>query len=252
MYFLGGENMKIRFLSGNMLKILAAIFMTVDHIGLMFFPTERIFRIIGRLALPIFAFMISEGARYTKSRVKYLGLIAALAAVCQAVYFFAMGSLDMCILVTFTLSIIMIYALDLVKKELSRELISPVWLSISVIVFASAVAFSYIFCRYFSVDYGFRGTLVPLFASLFDTRRIERQLPAWCDSVYIRIFSLGIGLLFLARSIYATQAYSLLALPLLCLYSGERGKLKMKYFFYLFYPLHLVILEGIYVLIYGF
>ena len=47
------------------------------------------------------------------------------------------------------------------------------------------------------------------------------------------------------------QIYALLALPLLCLYSGERGKVKMKYFFYVFYPLHLVLLEGIYVLVYG-
>jgi hypothetical protein len=45
-----------------------------------------------------------------------------------------------------------------------------------------------------------------------------------------------------------TQIFSLLAIPLLLLYSGKRGTPKLKYFFYLFYPLHLAALEGIYML----
>ena len=243
--------MKIRCLSGNMLKILAAIFMTVDHVGFMFFPSVPALRIIGRLAMPIFAFMISEGSRYTKNRLKYLGLIAALAAVCQAVYFFAMDSLDMSILVTFTLSIIMIYALDTVKKELARDKISPIGLTVSLLLFISSIAFSAVFCHVFYVDYGFVGTLLPLFASLTDMRRCPGLLPKWVDSVYLRILTLGIGLIILAGGFSGIQIYALLALPLLCLYSGERGKVKMKYFFYVFYPLHLVLLEGIYVLVYG-
>ena len=242
----------MRCLSGNMLKILAAIFMTVDHVGLMFFPEHEVFRIIGRLAMPIFAFMISEGARYTKNRVKYLALIASLAALCQLVYFFAMDSLDMSILVTFTLSIIMIYALDGVKREMTQDKISPISLSISVLLFILSVAFSNVFCHIFYVDYGFFGTLLPLFASLTDMKRCGKNLPQWLDSVYIRILLLGGGLILLAGGFYRIQIYALLSLPLLCLYSGERGKLKMKYFFYVFYPLHLVILEGIYVMIYGF
>jgi hypothetical protein len=43
--------------------------------------------------------------------------------------------------------------------------------------------------------------------------------------------------------------YSFIAIPILLLYSGKRGKLKMKYFFYIFYPLHLVLLYGILILI---
>ena len=53
-------------LSGNALKILAAIFMTLDHMGLMLFPHIPLLRILGRLALPIFAFMIAEGCKYTR------------------------------------------------------------------------------------------------------------------------------------------------------------------------------------------
>lgn len=51
----------IRILNGNMLKIIAAITMTIDHIGAILFPHILILRIIGRIAFPIFAFMIAEG-----------------------------------------------------------------------------------------------------------------------------------------------------------------------------------------------
>ena len=41
------------------------------------------------------------------------------------------------------------------------------------------------------------------------------------------------------------QMWALLALPLLALYNGQRGKWKMKYFFYIYYMLHLVIIQGL-------
>ena len=59
-----------KFLTGNALKILAALFMTIDHIGVMLFPRVLVLRIIGRLALPIFAFMIAEGCKYTRNKKK--------------------------------------------------------------------------------------------------------------------------------------------------------------------------------------
>ena len=58
------------FLNGNQLKIIALIAMTLDHIGKMLLPGFTILQIIGRLAFPIFAYMIAEGCRYTKNRKK--------------------------------------------------------------------------------------------------------------------------------------------------------------------------------------
>nr|MBQ4318425.1 hypothetical protein [Clostridia bacterium] len=102
----------IRVLNGNTLKFIAAFSMLVDHIGVLFLPGNSLLRIIGRLAMPIFAYMIAEGCRYTKNRLRYFLTIFAFAVGCQLVYFFAAGDTYMSILVTFSLSILTIYSLQ--------------------------------------------------------------------------------------------------------------------------------------------
>ena len=242
---------KFKVLNGNALKILAAIFMVIDHVGLMFFPYEIGFRIIGRLAFPIFAFMISEGARYTKNKPKYLLTISILALICQLVYFFFANSLYMCILVTFSLSIVVIYALSYFKKCLFSEK-TKLWEKIfSGIVFLLTVFAVAVLNRLFEIDYGFLGCMAPAFASLFDFRGINvPKYVAMADNLYVRIGTFGVGLLLLALSSGGIQIYSLLSLILLLLYSEKRGSAKMKYFFYVFYPLHLVVLTAIEILIF--
>ena len=97
-------------MTGNQLKILALVSMTLDHIGVVMFPNVLWLRIVGRLAFPIFAYMIAEGCFYTHSKGKYLGSICALGLVCQLVYWFALGSLEQSILTTLALGIVTIYA----------------------------------------------------------------------------------------------------------------------------------------------
>ena len=99
-------------LSGNQLKLLALFAMTCDHVGLQLLPQFIILRIIGRLAAPLFAYMIAEGCRYTHDRGRYLGRLLGMAALCQIAYFAAMRSLYQCIFVTFSLSVCLIYTLD--------------------------------------------------------------------------------------------------------------------------------------------
>lgn len=240
----------IKCLSGNILKILAAIFMVIDHAGILFFPREIIFRIIGRLALPIFAFMIAEGARYTRNKVRYILTIGGLAFLCQLGYYIFAKDLYMCILVTFTLAIAMIYALGFFKKCLFSDKVGIAGKIFSALPFIATVILVYFLNTKIQIDYGFYGCMLPVFASLFDFRGIELPKKAeWLDSVYLRISALAIGLILLAASYGSIAWYSLLAIPLLLLYSEKRGKANLKYFFYIFYPVHLVVLEGIYILI---
>ena len=96
-------------LNNNQLKLIALLSMTLDHIAVMVFPQVILLRILGRLAFPIYAYMIAEGCTHTHSMGKYFGTMAALAAVCQGAYYFALGSLYQSILVTFSLSIGLIW-----------------------------------------------------------------------------------------------------------------------------------------------
>lgn len=216
-------------LSGNQLKIIALIAMTLDHIGVQLLPQYQILRVIGRLSMPIYAFLIAEGCHYTKNKFKYWGLMAGLAVICQLVYYFAMGSLYMCILVTFSLSMLLIFAMQEVQKK------KDLW---SCLVFFLLLAGVYWVCTElprrvsgFTVDYGFKGVLLPVLISM-GTNKQQRILGA----------AVGMCILALGRT---NQWYSLLALPLLLLYSGQRGKGDYKYLFYIYYPLHLAAIQGI-------
>ena len=215
-------------LSGNALKILAAVFMTIDHMGLMLFPGQPVFRILGRLALPIFAFMIAEGCKYTRNRRKYFGMVFGLGLICQTVYFFFDGSMYLSILITFSLSILVIYGLQHFKKH--RTVLSG-------LVFAGSVAAVWGLNQVLTIDYGFWGCMLPVFAALPHGTKYDRN--------GIRTALLGVGLVLLWMDLGGFQLYALLALPLLLAYSGKRGKWNLKYFFYIFYPAHLVILQAL-------
>ena len=105
-----------RGLSGNALKLIACVFMVIDHVGVFLLPQYYILRVLGRIAFPIFAFMIAEGARHTRNRLRYFLTVFISAVTVQIVYYVAMRSLEMSIFVTFSLSLPLIYSLDFVKK----------------------------------------------------------------------------------------------------------------------------------------
>ena len=212
-------------LTSNQLKLLAMLTMTLDHIGVQMFPGALWLRIVGRLAFPIYAYMIAEGCAHTRNRRKYLLQMAGLALLCQLVYFFAMGSLFQCILVTFTLSILLIYAYDTGSRPLTA-------LALLGVAFVTVALPRLLPGTDFAIDYGFFGVLVPVAAYLGETRR-EKLL-----------FTAG-ALVALAWSVGGIQWYSLAALLPLALYGGQRGKRRMKWLFYLYYPLHLAAIYGI-------
>lgn len=229
--------------TNNQLKIIAMVSMLCDHVGLLFFPEADIFRIIGRIAFPIFAYMIAEGCRYTKNRAKYLGMIAGMGIVFQLVYLVAMGSLYQGILVTFSLAIITIYALDGILKSKKFWTVLASVASLAFVVFFVFVLPILLKGTDFDLDYGLWGILLPV-AVYFLPNRIARTI--------------GTAILLLVRAIHYTivpvalgplQWFALLSVLFLALYNGERGKAKMKYVFYIFYPAHLVILYGIAIVI---
>lgn len=245
---------KIRFLSGNSIKIIAVISMLIDHVGVMLFPNVFLLRAIGRLAMPLFAFAISEGCRYTKNKLRHFLTIFALGVVCQIVYFvFNPNDIYFSILFTFSFAILIIYSFQYMKKCLFEREFKVFYKVLSVLIFALVLTFVIIFCENFKVDYGFFGCILPLFATFFDFKNVNccnalKKL----DCLLIRAlsFSLGVLLFVLTSNKISFSVYALFSVPLILLYNGKRGKYNIKYLFYVFYPLHLVILQAIVYLIY--
>ena len=240
---------RLRIFNGNGLKILAAALMFIDHIGLLLFPDEAWLRFIGRLSMPLFAFMIAEGCRYTKNKYKHFFLLFGLGAACQLVYFiFDPKSVYLGILLTFSISTLIIYAMQYVKKCFLEKGEKTAHKIAAVLLLVLLIAGAFTLCCFVLVDYGFWGIMMPVFASIFDFHRIPAPVE-WqkLDCLPIKVLCMAVAEIFLIVTYYAPlfQLPALLAFPLLLLYNGEKGKANLKYFFYVFYPLHLGLLQGI-------
>lgn len=214
-------------LTGNQLKILAMITMTCDHVGMQIFPQLLWLRMIGRLAMPIYAFMIAEGCRHTRNRKQYLLRLLGMGALCQIVYLVAMKSVYQCILITFSLSVIFIGLIDREARE--KSVGSMLRLAIGVwVIFVLCVVLPDLFSGTdFEVDYGLPGVLLPVLI--------------YCAGMK----GLLIGLVLVALKYGGIQWLSFFSVPLLLLYNGQRGKANIGKLFYWYYPLHLVAIYGI-------
>ena len=72
-------------MSGLVLKIIAMLSMLTDHIGYIFFPTDLTWRYIGRIAFPLYCFLLTEGFFHTRSREKYLLRMAGFAVILHCI-----------------------------------------------------------------------------------------------------------------------------------------------------------------------
>lgn len=220
---------KYRVLNGNHLKLIAAVSMLLDHSGLLLFPDLILLRILGRLAYPVFAYMIAEGCFYTRNKLRYFLTIFGMGTACQLVYYFLSGDFYLNILLTFSVSILLIFCLQNLQRGWQEK---RIWM---LSVFLAALGALWMMNRYLAFDYGFWGAVTPVMVSFF--QRKTRPV--------LSVLMLGVGLVLLGLTYGGIQWFALFSLPLLMMYSGARGKYNMKYFFYIFYPVHLAVLQGI-------
>ena len=220
--------------------------MLIDHLGSRLFVHYALLRIIGRLAFPIFAFCLAQGCRYTRHKGKHLALIAGVGVVWEAALHVYHGEWKGNILLTFTLSTILIYAMQAVKKQL---VIGSRWRQIlSVVCMGTLIATVYCLTEHVYIQYRFFGILLAPAVALLDYE--EGAAPLWMrkwDALPVKLIMLA---LFLVLQAWPTigktvQLYSLCAVPVLALYNGRAGNRRLKYAFYVFYPLHLIVIEGI-------
>lgn len=215
--------------------------MLIDHVGHILFPQAYWMRVVGRLAFPIFAYMIAEGCRYTRNKLRYFLTIFIMAIAFQIVYFAFTSDMYMNILFTFSLAILIIYSLQYFKSNIINNA-PPIKTILSGLLLVSVIFAVFILNAVLTIDYGFMGCLLPFFASIFHYSGTNETIKSTDNNfLSVTMFTIGLILLIMYNG-GITQIFSLLSIPLLYLYSGQRGKYNMKYFFYIFYPTHLVIL----------
>lgn len=224
-------------LTGNQLKLLACAAMFCDHAvkalsihGPAYVLLSQIF---GRIAFPIFCFFIAEGFFHTRDRRKYLLRMLFFAALSQIPF-------NLAIFKTvwhpqyqntlFSLSLGLILFLCLSKVESYPDMPAVrAWILKGLLIAGFAVA-----AHYLRVDYKARGLLVMTLFYFLRDRRPHSLAALW-------------GGVILNLNGFKQPAALLAAIPL-HFYNGARGRLRLKYFFYLFYPLHLLLLWAIRVL----
>lgn len=216
-------------LNGTELKIIALIAMTFDHIGLFIMGNYLPFRIIGRIAFPIFAFMIAEGARYTKNKFKYFLRVFGLGVICQIFYTAFVGTFYLNILITLSLSILIIYSIQFCKSSDNKFLLLVPMFTVTAIILTDYLLANFIKPIGYHLDYGIVGALIPAIIYIF-------------NNDMLKILATAVGLISLSLSMNPLQFWCLLALIPLLLYNNKAGKYRLKWLFYLYYPLHLSVL----------
>lgn len=68
------------------MQLLAMLTMLIDHVGLVFFPEQELWRIIGRVSFPLYVYALVQGYERTTSRSRYLYRLGAIAMVSQVPY----------------------------------------------------------------------------------------------------------------------------------------------------------------------
>ncbi|KLU61436.1 TraX protein [Peptococcaceae bacterium CEB3] len=194
------------------LKLIGILSMLVDHVGFGFFPQYPILRILGRLAFPIFAYEVAEGYTRTRNIRRYKGRLFLCALAAQIPYTLFFGGHRGDTLFTLVFALLLIEALD------KRRLL----LAVGIAVLASVVP----------VDYGFVGVAMPV---LFYLGR---------DNPVFLAISQGIAVILLAiRSNWPVDFAAYAGVLLVLWFREHPVSVRLnKWFFYAFYPVHLLML----------
>jgi len=242
-YGMAGTEIKTGYLNGTWLKSLAMFLMLLDHACWTVAFDHQWMTCAGRLAIPLFAFLIAEGYRHTSSFKRYFRRMLLFALVSEIPFNLMTGGalinpFHQNVMFTFCLALLLLRSVD---KAWSRNW----WEGLLVAVFGGCVGYGLGFLAF--VDYYGYGVITVLVFWL------AGKIPfGWALELaalaYINLELIGgmsYVLEFWGREIWVPQqAFALLALIPIWLYNGQRGPggKKFQYFGYAFYPVHILIL----------
>lgn len=194
------------------LKWMAITLMLIDHIGAIFFPEVIEWRLIGRLAFPLFAFQLAISFKHTRNHSVQLRNLLIFAILSQIPYQLAIQPTEWTANIFFTL---MLGYLLVMAWEMEQRIYIPIILVVALT---------------FPVDYGVYGVALPFLFYVTQSRPLLQFIA----------FALATVLYGFVESPY--QLYALLAfVPILLVrWLPEKTLKTSKWFFYAFYPVHLL------------
>ncbi|BAY74303.1 TraX family protein [Nostoc linckia NIES-25] len=198
------------------IKILAAVFMVMDHVCYLLLPQLLILHLIGRLSFPLFAWLLAEGEKHTQNIYRYGSRLLIAAIISQPIYTVVFKS--------FTLNILFTLLLGLGMLRLVNRC-SQLWQKLTITGLCAIVA------EILDFEYGAYGIGVILLMSQKDNLKPKVWLLYWC------IFHL---VLVVISRISLIQSYAVFSGFIVFQFNGKQGS--RARWFYLFYPAHLIIL----------
>ncbi len=241
-------------ISSDSLRFMAVIFMLLDHLWASVIPGNRWMTDVGRLAFPIFAFMISEGYVHTSDPKKYLKRLFIFGLISEIPFnlFYSSYWIDpfnQNVLFTFVWGLLAIMQIDKIKQSLTFTQNKKFAIALKPIVKALLlIGLISLGAKFTFTDYKFSGYLTVVMFYIF------RSFPfGWvCQLIGMvllnRIWFKGEILLielFGKTLEIPNQAYRIFALLPIWLYNGKKKPFSTgisRYGFYLFYPVHMLIL----------
>ena len=211
------------------LKIIGIITMLSDHIGDAIYGKFSFFNLIGRIAFPIFAFQAVQGYINTKNFKKYMIRLFIFACISQIPFMLFLSTFttgfSLNIFFTFFLGLLSLFMYDKCKNKLIGFLL---------VIFTSIIA------EIIHVDYGAFGILLIFVFYFFKDKKLQMIIIATllCFAKYIPSI---IEFPILYMHYLSCALFTSLSLIFIWFYNKKQGP-KAKYFFYIFYPLHLLIL----------
>ena len=238
--------MKLKGIDSNGLKMIACLSMLIDHITYAFIPEYSVDgwmgvnvaylvgRGLGRSAFVIFAFLLVEGVYHTKDRKRYALTMLMAAVVSELPFDYLIGRLNSAdflvrqnVMFTFTLGIVSMILLEEIKDRYLYQDSKLAYNGLSVSVCMAAFTVAY----FLRVDYGVVG--IALIFIFYFLRGMKKR------NIALMVFIWSIGCIFLEHML---EWAGLIALIPIFLYNGERGSKNLKWLFYVFYPLHMLVI----------
>ena len=216
-----------------MIKLIALLTMLIDHIGIVLFPQHFIFRIIGRVSMPLFAYCVARGFYYSNQRGslhKYLLNMLIFALISQLPYYLMVGE-GLNIGFTWLFSLLLLSGTLQLDSAKNSKAAFETMLMVVLLLGASC---------FLPIDYGIYGVITPLLFYILIVLKKENAInyavalvAGWAVYAFLNKGSPG----------SMVQLISVAGAFILTVSKLHDNKVKLpKWFFYSFYPTHMALL----------